>query len=156
MGQCCSVLAATTMPLPTPGPTLNTSEISRIIGTAGVNVGCQYKDAKYVTINLADFKRFANAACVFGTKYKLEGNDCDDHAFVFLGRAREYYARTASDCGTLFGYLDGDIKMSANDPTRAHAVCWFIDESKQFYVYDPMWNNIYPFEKWMTAWSIVV
>lgn len=156
MGQCCSANAAANTPISRLGPVLNPVEVSTVLSAAGVTANCQFKDSSYVTINLEDFVRFANIACNFGTKYKLEGNDCDDFAFIFLGRAREYYARAQSTSGVLFGYLDGDIRRKENDPTRGHAVCWFIDENKQLHIYDPMWNEIYPFEKFMTAWSVVV
>ncbi len=135
---------------------VNQVEIDKILSSNGITVGCYYTDENYNTLDRADFKRVANATCVMLNEYKIESADCDDYAMVMLGRMREHYGRAKSLTGTCFGYVHGDLRLLPGDGERLHAVNWFISEDRRLMVYDPMWNEIYPWTPSMTAWVMIV
>jgi hypothetical protein len=150
MGVC----ASSCLKVPRLGQIINGSELMKIMKDAGINTtNYQLFDDTYITVNYADFKNFADYACISVNKYKLESFDCDDYGQAMLGRCKEYYARCDSDYGTCIGFLTGDIKLKVGDPDRPHAVNFFLDENKKLFVYDAMWNNIYEWNKdSMTPW----
>lgn len=155
MGHCVSVLNPSMSAVPKAGPVIQRDDVIRILVSYGVAPTANFKDGSLRIVDYKEFKSFADLSCTFLTKYVLEGNDCDDFAYIFLGRAREYYARMKKVEGICFGYLDGDIRLKKEDPPRYHAVNWFIDEKKRFMIYDPMWNEIYEYKDHMTIWSII-
>lgn len=156
MGSCCSSAAVATIPIGKFGPVLSQGEIDLILMKNGIQVGCYYTDDNYNTLNSKDLVRVANATCVMVNDYKIESADCDDRALIMLGRMREHYGRGKSDFGTCFGYVHGDLRLLPGDGERMHAVNWFISEDKRLFVYDPMWNESYPWTPSMKAFVMLL
>ena len=111
-------------------------------------------DSKYDTIEKEDVQAFLISN--INTDYIVDRSDCDDFSIHLCSRFREHAYRMNGTGGPLFGILTGDLRLTAENPSRPHAVCFFIDSQKQFHIVDGMWNSIHALEASMTVWTVVL
>lgn len=111
-------------------------------------------DTVYSTINDEDVKTFLKFN--INDPYVAEKHDCDDFSFILCGRFREYMFKSKITGGPIFGILAGNLKKSASDPDRGHAVCFYINENLEFKIVDGMYNSIEEVFPSMDIWTVIV
>lgn len=76
--------------------------------------------------------------------YRLESFDCDDYAYVLMGREREWYGlNSPSTSGSAFGWISGDLRLHNETDWNYHAMNVFIDNNKKVWVIEPQTNEIF-------------
>lgn len=139
MGNACRSLA--TVPPPVVGTRLTNEEMRAIIKAvtkltddADVRLG----DGTYCAYSKAALETFLASDPTNGLRYKSESFDCDDFARVLVGREREWFRRANGDGGSTLGTIWGDIRLaSAPTVVRPHALNFFIDADRQFWIVEP-------------------
>jgi len=152
MGQCAQKYMAP--------PTLGTQQLSPsdIQNVIQKNVGSGATvilwDSVYQTIEQPDVQNFIKYNT--NLKYILDRYDCDDFSISLCARVREWIHDAPGSAGVCFGILTGDLRLKPEDPSRPHAVCFFIDSKLQFWIADGMWNSIYLIPPSFTVWQVIL
>lgn len=152
MGQCASGVVKP----PTIKATINGAELTQIIQASAPDAWITLFDEDYSIIDFKEFQDFAKLANLNPSKYRIDSHDCDDYAFIFLGKVREWYARNGSGGGLAMGVLTGDLKLKADDPYRGHAVVAHVSEDKKLKFYDPMWSSYEEIKPWMSIHNVIM
>lgn len=148
MGCCCS----SNVKIESTNVSLSVADIDRLFAKIGILTPIVYFDDFYSPINFASMRAFAESQKI-NVEYNLSSHDCDDFAFIFLGRAREAFKK--SNLAPLIGILSGDLRTEKNI-LKPHAEVFFVDENKRIILYDPRTKQFQPFGQYMQAWNIIV
>lgn len=157
MGVCASVCISP----PTVVGSLSQSDCTTIINTAVANTGnpgpvVYLVHPQYAIIQDDELVSFQQS---YDNKtdrsFRIPTYCCDENAQAFLGDAKYWYGKiTTNPGGWAIGLLTGDLRLKATDPLRAHCVVCYIDENKNFTLYDPTDHIYYPLATWMTPYNI--
>jgi hypothetical protein len=90
-------------------------------------------------------RKFLNLAGPINVPYRLEAFDCDDYAYVLLGREREWFGKNSPEDkgGSTFGYVSGDLRLNNETEVVGHAMNIFVDNYAQVWFVEPQNYNIY-------------
>lgn len=90
-------------------------------------------------------RKFLNQTGPIDVSYRLEAFDCDDFAYVLLGREREWFGRNSPQSlgGSTFGWVSGDLRFNNETEIIGHAMNIFIDNYSQVWFVEPQNYNIY-------------
>ena len=84
-------------------------------------------DKSYKTIEKSEVEKFLKSDWTNFKFYKKETMDCDDFAFILLGKARERIP------GGAFGWA----------ASKTHAFNFFVDSNKKFWIIEPQTDKIF-------------
>lgn len=170
-------------PHPATGTKLSSDEVLQIIrnGLRLSDDRIKCADGIYMAYPLNALTTFLLHDVADKFKYKKERFDCDDFAFVVLGREREWFGQgedrihnptnvndpnandatanndTTSAGGSTFGFVWGDIRNSETDATRRpHAINFFIDDKKELWLIEPQNDRFFKPTSNSTFWLAVV
>lgn len=132
--------------LPKIGIDLTTTEIRDIIKENTYLEGSQVKisDDLHFAITFEDQKKFILMDISKFIKYKKNSFDCDDFSLISSGLEHFWFKLSINDKGSTYGIIYGDIRDPDHpDEPRSHAMNFFIDSEKQFYLVEPQNGKIY-------------
>jgi hypothetical protein len=133
--------------------------MSKIIGDALklANDKIKVADGTYTAYALDVLRAFLFTDLANLFKYKKDCFDCDDFAFVVLGREREWFGQAEVDGGSTFGFVWGDIRKSETDTEpNPHAINFFVDDSKELWLVEPQNDTVFKPTANSTFWLAVV
>ncbi len=146
------------IPPPVSKLSMTSNEVRKVVREYVGDAHAIIWDAIYDTIEKEDVQRFLSTN--INTEYIIERSDCDDFSIHLCSRFREhaYNMNTVGEKkgGPLFGIMTGDLRFKETDPPRYHAVCFFIDSEKKFYIVDGMYNEIVNLAPSMKVGEIIV
>jgi len=135
------------VPAPKTGKELTNLEVRAIIKEKlriTDNTRINLFDGRYYAISLEDLKLFLTFDFSDMVKYKKEIFDCDDFAYLLLGRQRLWHAKLNLNLASTFGMVIGDIRTSEeSQKPRGHAMNFIITPDKELYLVEPQTDNIY-------------
>lgn len=111
-------------------------------------------DSVYQTIESTDIQNFIHYNA--NLKYILDRYDCDDFSISLCARVREWVHDAPGTAGVCFGIMTGDLRQKPEDPSRPHAVCFFIDSQLQVWIAEGMWNDVYLMPDSFQVWQIIL
>jgi hypothetical protein len=77
--------------------------------------------------------------------YRLEAFDCDDYAFVMVGRERTWFGMNTPNnvTGSSFAIISGDLRLHNETEVVGHAMNLFIDNYSQVWLIEPQTREIF-------------
>lgn len=103
-------------------------------------------DGIKVGYSLADLRKFLDDIGPIDVSYRLEAFDCDDFAYVLLGKEREWFGKNSPQSlgGSTFAWISGDLRLYNETEQYGHAMNLFIDNEKKVWLIEPQNYKIYP------------
>jgi hypothetical protein len=94
-------------------------------------------------------RKFMDLTGPIDLSYRLEAFDCDDFAYVLLGREREWFGKNSPQSlgGSTFGYVSGDLRLNNETEIMGHAMNIFIDNYSQIWFVEPQTYQIFHYSR---------
>jgi len=122
---------------------------NKIKNATGLKSGKIYiADNFYIAHKKENIERFLAVDDTHKLRYIQEKSDCDDFAFILLGRQREWFRYNMKShpkfAGSTFGVIWGDIRLSEEDEeVRNHAMNFVVTSEKEFWLIEPQNDEWY-------------